>query len=181
MTRRLRDTEAGIFHVHTHCVWAAERLYRDDNDRMVFLRDLARAVAKAQWTCIAVCLMNSHYHLILAVDTDALPLGMHSLNFRYAVEFNTKYRMKGHVLATRYKSKRIVDNDHLLTVYRYVVRNPVKARLCERPEEWPWSSYASAIGIAPPHSFVDPTVVLSCFDGPLDLARAKLREFVEEV
>jgi hypothetical protein len=48
MARRCRDKAAGLFHVYTHSVWAAE-LFRDDRDRGVFLRELARAGAKAQW------------------------------------------------------------------------------------------------------------------------------------
>jgi hypothetical protein len=82
MARRCRDKAAGLFHVYTHSVWAAE-LFRDDRDRGAFLRELVIAGAKVQ---------------------DALPIGMHSLNFRHAVEFNRRHGMKGHVLGARYDS-----------------------------------------------------------------------------
>ena len=116
---------AGTFHVYSHSVWAAE-LFRDDRDRMVFLRELARAGNKASWVCLGFCLMGSHYHLLLDVHDDALPVGMHSLNFRHAVGFNIRHRMKGHVLGARYDAVRIRDDEHLLTVIRYVERNPVR-------------------------------------------------------
>lgn len=179
MSRRRRDLAAGLFHVYSHSVWAAE-LFRDDRDRMVFLRELARAGDKARWLCLAFCLMTSHYHLLVDVDDGVLPVGMHSLNFRHAVAFNVRHRMKGHVLGARYDSVRIKDDNQLLTTFRYIMRNPVEAGLCEKPEDWPWSSYAATIGLAEPHSFMNPSRILGCFEGPPELAIARLRAFVTE-
>jgi putative transposase len=180
MSRPRRDKGAGLFHVYSHSVWAAE-LFRDDRDRIVFLRELARAVHKASWLCLGFCLLGTHYHLLLDVDDGALPIGMHSLNFRHAVAFNVRHRMKGHVLGARYDSVRIKNDDQLLTAFRYVMRNPVEAGLVERPEDWPWSSYAATIGRAEQHSFVNPSRILGCFDGPPELAAARLHAFVTEV
>jgi REP element-mobilizing transposase RayT len=177
MARSHRDKEAGLFHVFGHSVWAAT-LFRDDRDRGQFLRELARAGAKAQWTCIGFCVMTTHYHLVLDCDDGALPIGMHSLNFRYAVEFNRRHHMKGHVLGARYGSVRIQDETHLLDAYRYVMRNPVEAGVCRAAETWRWSSLAAAIGAAEPVEFVDPSIVVGCFDGPREHAIAKLRAFV---
>jgi putative transposase len=180
MSRRPRDVAAGLFHVYSHSVWAAE-LYRDDRDRIVFLRELARAVEKAQWLCLGFCLLGTHYHLLVDVDEGALPVGMHSLNFRHAIGFNIRHRMKGHVLGARYDSVRIRDDHPLLTVFRYVMRNPVEAGLVERPEDWPWSSYAATIGRAEQHSFVNASRILACFEGPPELAAARLHAFVTEL
>jgi putative transposase len=179
MARQLRDKAAGLFHVYTHSVWAAE-LFRNDRDFAVFLRELARAVDKAAWTCVGFCLMRTHYHLVLDVDDDALPLGMHALNFRYAVEFNRRHGSKGHVLGARYDSVRIEDERHLLSAYRYMARNPVEAGSCEAAEDWRWSSFAAAVGVADPIEFVDPDIVVGCFNGPREIATAGLRAFVAE-
>jgi hypothetical protein len=179
MARHCRDKAAGLFHVYTHSVWAAE-LFRDDRDRGVFLRELARAGAKVQWTCVGFCLMTTHYHVVLDVDDEALPIGMHSLNFRYAVEFNRRHRMKGHVLGARYDAGRIGDEAHLLAAYRYVMRNPVEASICATAEAWRWSSFAAAVGDVEPIEFVDPSIVISCFDAPREIAEARLRTFVAE-
>jgi putative transposase len=137
------------------------------------------AGAKAQWTCVGFCLMTTHYHLIFDVDDGALPIGMHSLNFRYASEFNRRHRMKGHVLGARYNSVRIEDESHL--VYRYIMRNPLEAGICSTPEAWRWSSFRAAVGNADPIEFVDPSIVISCFDSPREIAAAHLRAFVAEV
>jgi putative transposase len=180
VARSKRDKAAGIFHVYTHAVWAANELFRDDDDRLTFLRDLVRAGAKVEWDCLAFCLMDTHYHLIVEVEDDALPVGMHSLNFRYAEQFNDRHEMKGHVMGARYDSVRTEDDAHLLTVFRYVVLNPVEAGLVRSPAEWPWGSYAGTVGLAEPHSFVADGRVLDAIGGTRARAAERLRAFVEE-
>jgi len=155
-------------------------LFRDDLNRTVFLRELARATRAFEWTCISFCLMRTHYHLMLEVPDRALPAGMQSLNYRYAADFNQRHGMRGHVQFARYGAVRVTDDAHLLNVYKYVARNPVEAKLCGNCEDWPWSSYAGAIGLAEPHSFVDPLRVVQSFDPIRELAIAQLRSFVEE-
>jgi putative transposase len=147
---------------------------------MAFLRELARVTATNGWSCIGFCLMTTHYHLLLEVGDGALPTGMQSLNFRFAINFNQRHRMRGHVQFERYGSKRIVDDEHLSTTYRYTMRNPLEAGLCESASTWRWSSFAGTIGLAPPQPFIDDTRVLGCFGAPRELAAARLRAFVEE-
>lgn len=180
MARSPRDVEPGVFHVYAHCVWAADAFFRDDEDRMVFLRELALATARVGWRCLSYCVMGTHYHLVLDVDAGVLPKGMHSLNFRYASHFNFRHAMKGHVQGRRYGARRLTDEDDLLGVFKYIARNPVEAFLCEKPEDWPWSSYAATVGLAESASFVDPRPVLRCFNDPLEHARAALRRHVAE-
>lgn len=178
MPRGLRDKAAGIFHVYTHAA-KSDDVFRDDLDRIVFLRELARAREKAAWHCLAYCVMTTHYHLLLEVEDNALPIGMQSLNFRYAAAFNARHGTRGHVFARRYDTRRITDDAHLMIVYRYLAQNPVKARVCDEPASWAWSSYAGAIGSVEPATFVSSSRILQCFGGAPELARARLRAFVE--
>lgn len=179
MPRPPRDIDAGYFHVTAHSV-RDTALFRDDIDRTRFLVELARVTSETRWTCVAYCEMTTHYHLLLDVDGGALPTGMQALNFRYACNFNARHRTRGHVLERRYNAKRIVEPSHLVYAYRYVVRNPVAAKMCDRLQDWPWSSYASTVGLATPQSFVEASAVLEYFGGSYELAIARLREFVEE-
>jgi len=58
----------------------------------------------------------------------------------------------------------IVDRSaYLLALSRYVVMNTVRAGLVERPEQWPWSSYAATAGLAPPPSFLAISSTLQLF------------------
>jgi putative transposase len=176
-----RDVSAGTFHIFTHCVWAATALYRDDIDRLEFLRHLGRVTSEGAWTCIGYCLMTSHYHLIVAVDAGALPRAMHALNLPYAVQFNRRHGLKGHVQFRRYGSRRLVDGLDIVDTFRYVVRNPVEAGLCSAPEDWPWSSYAGTVGLAEPASFVDSTPLLRRLDSITDDPIAALRRHAERL
>ena len=179
MARPHRDVDPGIFHVTCHSV-RDTALYRDDLDRIRFLTELAAVSARDGWTCIEYCLMTTHFHLIVEVDLNVLPPAMQRLNFRYACAFNARHGTRGHVLERRYDAGRIRTESHLLAAYRYVARNPVMARLSASPQEWPWSSYASTVGLADPISFVDASCVLELFGGTHEIAVARLREFVEE-
>ena len=178
MTRR-RDLAAGLFYITCHSGWDGV-LFRDDLDRVNYLGQLATAISRADLVCVAVVLMTTHAHLILEVDDDALADTMQRLNFEYAVGFNRRHRRRGHVFGGRYGSSRLADDSYLLACYRYVVLNPVEAGLAERPEDWRWSSYSDAIGLSADYPYVNPARVLGCLGGAPEIARARLRQLVEE-
>ena len=174
-----RDAAAGTFHVYTHCVWAAPQLYRDGVDRAEFLRHLARVTSKTRWTCIAYCLMTSHYHLIVRAADGVLPEAMHSLNLAYALHHNRRHGLRGHVQFKRYGSSRIDDGGDLLERFRYVAKNPVEAGLCSSAADWAWSSYPGTVGLGELSSFVDPTPLLAACASPWADPRALLQASVE--
>lgn len=176
MPRAPRDTQPGLFHVFAHAVWD-RALYRDEVDRLEFLRHLARV--SARWTCLAFCQMGSHYHLIVDVDDGVLPTVMHSLNLGYALAHNRRHTLRGHVQFARYGSKRIRDDAGFVATYAYVANNPVRAGLCRAAAEWPWSSFAGTVGVRPRDSFVDDSRILQYFSSPTVDAKLALRWHVE--
>lgn len=180
MPRRNRDSAAGTFHVFTHCVWAVPHLYRDATDRLEFLRHLALVSARSGWTCIAYCLMATHYHLIVDAGDGVLPTAMHGLNLRYARHYNRRYGLRGHVQFERYGSRRLADDGELLAAFAYLANNPVKAALCGSADAWRWSSYRATVGLEERASSVDPARVLSCFPWPTVEPAAALRAYVEK-
>jgi hypothetical protein len=106
---------------------------------------------------------------------------MHALNLRYAIHFNGRHRMKGHVFGARYGARRLESDSELLTAYRYIANNPVTALLCDSAEAWRWSSHPGAVGIAEPSTVVDAARVLDLFDGSREHRCASLRRFVNTV
>lgn len=180
MARVCRDTIAGQFHVYTHCVWGVPAYFRDDIDRLNFLRGLARVTRRSAWRCIAYCLMTSHYHLIVDVADGVLPTAMHSLNLGYSLTFNRRHGLKGHAQHAQYGAGRIGGAGDLLDRFAYVVNNPVTAGLCGSPEEWSWSSYAGTIDLRELDTFVDPAPLLACFDWRKGEPKASLRRHVNE-
>jgi REP element-mobilizing transposase RayT len=146
MARGLRrDLPDGIFHVTTRGV-AGTTLYRCDDDRRDFLTLLADVVRRHTWTTHALCLMGTHYHLVVESTCALLSSGMHRLNGVYAQRFNDLYGRTGHLWGDRFVSRVIDDERYLRQACRYVVTNPVRAGLCVDPTEWRWS--ASRYGLA---------------------------------
>jgi REP element-mobilizing transposase RayT len=128
----------GLFHVVTRAV-ANTPAFFDDVDRVGFLRLLAECVRSFDWQLYAYCLMTTHYHLILDTTQSALSAGMQRLNGVHAQRVNRRVGRTGHLFGGRYVSWTVASDEHARAACRYVLLNPVRARLCERPEDWPWS------------------------------------------
>jgi REP element-mobilizing transposase RayT len=125
-------------------------IYRDASDRERFLEVLDLACSRYRWRVLAYCLMTNHYHLLCQTPDANLARGMRHLNGVYAQAFNRRHGRDGHVFQGRYSALLVQEDEHLLAAVRYIVRNPLRARLCERVSEWPWSSHRATIGARPP-------------------------------
>jgi putative transposase len=173
-----RPTAPGIYHLAVRSA-TPDRLFRDGTDCLSLISQIDRVSADTEWTCIAVCLMGTHYHVIVDAGEGALAGAMKRINWAYAVNHNKRHGRRGHRVGCKYLSVPITTEEQLLTCYRYVVRNPVEKHLCERPEDWPWSSYAAAVDLSSAFAFVDPSMILELFDRDHDVAVQRLRGFVE--
>jgi len=137
--RRARsELPNGVYHV-TNRGTDERPIYLDDIDRKTFLTLLGSVVVRHDWTCHAFCLMTTHYHLIVETDQPNLSRGMRRLNGGYAKSFNQRHDRRGHVFGGRYSVYVIDRDDHLEASCLYMLENPVRAGLCEKPSEWPWS------------------------------------------
>jgi REP-associated tyrosine transposase len=132
----------GFFHVISRGVPAAGHIFRDDDDRTTLFDLIWRSARDHRWKCHAVCVLGSHYHLVVEAAQPHLSAGMQQVNWRYARHFNQKHESFGHVFAERFTSRVIESESYLYDACVYVLLNPVKAGLCRRVEEWP-CSYSS--------------------------------------
>ena len=171
MGRPPRPTHAGIYHAGVRSPHGLP-FFHDPEDRFVFVGLLAEALLFQRVTCLAFCLMSTHYHLLLEVGEGALPRMMKQLNWHYARSVNKRLGGHGHVVGGRYFSVPVSDTDHLLAEFRYIALNPVEAGLCERPEDWSWSSYAGTVGLEPEFGFVDSSLLLASVEGGTESLRA---------
>lgn len=179
MARRARGfLEAGVYHVTTKSAGPIP-LFRDDADRIDFCNRLALTVRRGRWQCVAFCLMTTHYHLLVDVADDALQGVMHWLNGTYAQRFNRRHGRSGHLNGARYYCSVIETDGRLLRALRYIALNPVKAGLCKRPQDWPWSSYGGTAGYSRPFRFVNDTRIRDFFE-PGQAGKRALRAYVEE-
>jgi putative transposase len=85
--------------------------------------------------------MSSHFHLVLVPhDETSLARCLRGSTFRYAQQFNWRHGRSGRLWQNRYFSCPVDFGSHLWAVARYVERNPARAKLVDKPEDWRWSS-----------------------------------------
>jgi putative transposase len=139
MPRQPREeSEGAIHHVYARGNRSAP-IFLDDGDRQRYLRLLGRGIRKQEWECLSYCLMTNHLHLLIETPRANLGVGMQRLHGDYALTFNLRHDLTGHVFQGRYGATRIKSDEQLVTVARYIAANPVKAGLCHREEDWQWS------------------------------------------
>ncbi|MCP4391302.1 MAG: transposase, partial [Gammaproteobacteria bacterium] len=101
---------------------------------------LSDAVQKTSAEIWCYCLMPNHVHIIIVPsDEDGLRRTFADAHRRYTGYINARMRVTGHLWQGRFGSV-VMDEEHLANAVRYVSLNPVRARLVERAQDWPWSS-----------------------------------------
>ena len=138
--------------------------YVDHIDRLDWLRRFIRTLDRYAWTCLIVCQMTTHVHTLVDVPDRSLSEGMQRLNCGYGKEFNARHERRGNLVGQRFWSSRCTTEEALLARFRYIALNPVEAGVCERAEEWFWSSFATSCGLANTFPFVDATPVSGLLD-----------------
>src|SRR6266567_1165722 len=163
MARPLRiEFPGALYHVTSR---GNERrpIFRSDRDRLDFLDFLGQAARRFGWSVTAWVLMTNHFHLVIQTPEPNLSRGMHWLNGAYAGRFNRRHKRWGHLFGGRFKSFLIEKEAYLTEVLRYVVLNPVRAGMVERPEDYRWSSYRATAGLEAAPEWLDVDAALAPF------------------
>jgi putative transposase len=145
MPRTARASVGGIcYHVLNRGNGRA-RVFHRNSDYQGFIDLFEPACERVPLRLCAYCLMPDHFHLVLWPRDDGdLSRWMQWLMTSHVRRHHRRFRSSGHVWQGRFKAFPIQQDAHLLTVLRYVERNPLRARLVKRAELWPWSSLAHA-------------------------------------
>jgi putative transposase len=180
MARPLRiEYSEAIYHI-TSRGNARKKIYSDDEDRENFFVVLGTVVKKYNWLCHAYCLMDNHYHLLVETPDANLSKGMRQLNGVYTQLYNRRHRRPGHLFQGRYRAILVDKDNYLLELCRYVVLNPVRAKLVELPEHWKWSSYAATVGLKKVPEYLSVDWILGVFGTDRKTAQRQYRKFVKE-
>lgn len=127
---------------------------------------------------IAYCIMNNHAHMLLKIENLAyLSKFMHRVNTKYAMYYNQKYNRVGYVFRDRYKSEGIYSEEHLYNCVKYIYNNPVKAKICDKPEDYQYSNYRK---INQNFSDDNQYVFLDVDDNKKDSCKKIIEQFLEE-
>ncbi len=150
-----------------------------DPDRELFLEVPAGTAERFGWICYAYCLMTNHFHLLIETSEANLSRGMRHLNGVYTQAFNRRHIRVGHVLQGRFKSIVVEKESHLLELARYVVLNPVRAKMIRSAKDWPWSSHRATAGLEEAPAFLAVDRILAQFHKNQRRAIELYRDFVK--
>jgi putative transposase len=174
------EVPGGYYHVGTRGN-NKRSIFEDDGDRELFMLILHRVARRHGWLFSAYCLMGNHYHLLIQIGESGISRGMCELNTSYAVTANARHGRTNHLFGSRFWSELITTDAHLLLACRYVIQNPVRAGLCDRCEDWKWSSYRAMIGLALPPPYLAVEDVLGFVSPGSKEPMMRFREYCETI
>jgi len=162
MARKPRIEYPGAFY---HVMTRGNRrgaIFKDDKDRLRFLRKLLEYKKRYGFILYAYILMKNHIHLLIETRDAALSKIMQGLLQSYTQWYNGKYRTVGHLFQGRYKSILCDKKVYLLNLIRYIHLNCVRAGIVKDPGEYKWSSHRIYLGYEE-RKLIDTDFVLSQF------------------
>jgi putative transposase len=143
MPRTARNAPGGLVYHVLNRANGRLRLFKDADDYVAFEQVMLLAHRRVPIRILGWCLMPNHWHLVLWPERDGqLTEFMRWLTLTHAQRWKHAHAAvgHGHLYQGRFKSFPIEQDEHLLTVLRYVERNPIRAGLARRAEQWRWGS-----------------------------------------
>jgi len=143
MGRPKRAADGGLIYHVLNRANARMTIFEKPEDFAAFERVLEEAVQRTKTRLLAYCVMSSHWHLVLWPQEDgelSRFTGWLTLTHTQRWHAHRHSTGSGHLDQGRFKSFPVQDDEHFLTVCRYVERNALRANLVRRAEQWRWGS-----------------------------------------
>ncbi len=179
MARPLRIEYPGALYHITSRGDGRKNIYLSSIDKTNFLQILGDTCRKYGWYCHSYCLMSNHYHLLIETPLGNLSQGMRHLNGVYTQRFNRFHSRVGHVFQGRFKAILVEKENYLLELARYIVLNPVRAKMVSHVGDWKWSSYLATIGESQLPSWLTTDWLLSCFNTDRNSSLQYYKKFIQ--
>lgn len=116
------------------------KLFLDSEDFIYFLKRVQFYKKEYKFEMYAYCLMSNHFHFLIKDSGTNLPIIMAVIESVYACYFIEKYKYKGKVFESRFKSNIITDDQMMMTEHRYINRNSVAAGIVANFLNYRWSA-----------------------------------------
>jgi REP-associated tyrosine transposase len=178
VSRQLRIEYPGAFYHVTSRGNEKRTVFRTDGDFHYFIKCLRDAFDRFGSIIHVYCLMNNHYHLLIETPMGNLSSIMHLVNTSYTVYFNKTHERFGHLFQGRFKAILVQAEAYAQELGPYIHLNPVRAKLVNSAEQWPWSNYRAYRGDQDPEPWTSTSLILSLFSARPAEAR---RRYVEAV
>ncbi len=145
-----------IYHVILRGV-NKQDIFEENEDFNRLLQTLRKYQPVCGYKILAYCIMSNHVHLLIKTDQMDLAQIIQRISPSFVFWYNAKYQRVGSLFQSRFKSRPVNTPEQLLTVIRYIHRNPVKAAICRDPGQYRYSSFRDYFG----NDLIDSSVVLS--------------------
>lgn len=179
MPRTARLVIPGFAHHVVHRGHNRRPVFATEDDFLFYLHKLARLNREHSVQLFAYCLMTNHVHLLLMPTTsDGLARVLKPLAAAHTRHINRTQVRTGTVWEGRYRSSVVQTEEYLLECSRYIELNPVRAGMCARPEDYPWSSYAGKVGLRRDEMLYEDPCYRAMGESPVR-RRERYREFVD--
>ncbi|HEY4233979.1 MAG TPA: transposase [Lacipirellulaceae bacterium] len=142
MPRPLRPIADGLVYHLVNRGNNRQAVFRKPADYAAFLAALGELKERKPFKLYGYCLMSNHFHLLLRPTGDSVSRIVQSLLISHTQRYHKHHGSGGHVWQGRFKSPVIQNDEHLLTVLRYIEANPLRAGIVENAADCHWSSYA---------------------------------------
>lgn len=175
MPRIARVVAVGFPHHITQRGNYRKPIFIDDDDRRKYLSFLQLESQRHGLEILGFCLMPNHIHVIgLPKAPQSMAQVFKYVNMKYAQYFHRRTQAgAGHLWQGRFFSC-VMDESYLVACARYIERNPVRARMVQRPSDWPWSSARIHSGL----DSHDPLGIMKLFEY-VSVSMEHWREFIE--
>jgi putative transposase len=156
-------------------------VFVDDGDRRHYLHLLADGLRGGPIALHAFALMGNHVHLLLTPgEVGAAAALMRRLGQSYVAGFNRRHGRCGPLWQDRFRSCLIDTRHYLLSVYRYIDLNPVRAGLVLDPVDYGWSSAPANLGVRASTLPLVPHPEWLCLAGDPASRHAAYRRFLDD-
>ena len=178
MSRQARTkSSTGIYHVILRGI-NRQDIFEDNEDFLRFIETLSRYKEICEYELYGYCLMSNHIHLLIKEGKEPISQIMKRIGTSYVYWYNKKYDRIGHLFQDRYKSEMVEDDTYLLVVLRYIHRNPVKAGIVSKMDQYEYHSYANYFKAG---TIIDQDLILAMFDSVHHKALQAFQKFMEVI
>ncbi len=149
MPRKSRiDAPGALHHVMARGINRAS-IFKNDSDRIEFLKRLADILSETETVCYAWALLPNHFHLLLRTADFSISTVFRRLLTGYALWFNKTHDRSGHLFQNRFKSILCQEEPYFMQLVRYIHLNPLRAGLVEdlvALDRYPFSGHSAVMG-----------------------------------
>lgn len=173
-----KKSNSGYYHI---MIRGNERrnIFHDEEDKGRFIETLSYKKRKGAFYLPAFCLMDNHVHLLIGEGIEDIARVMKRITVSYVLYFNEKYKRVGHLFQDRFRSETVENDSYMLSLARYIHKNPVLAGMVKKAEDYKWSSHNAYIQDSSIlQNVIDKDVILGLFAEDHQDARKLYREFI---